>query len=139
MDWVAFENDRKFVLEGLRHGEVDYVEHVSEAAEADLFRHLVSESLFETQTVNIGVLLLLEGLGHSAQPHGAQFLDGGLYQHGSSLSLIGGLFTGVEVFRAANVGVLEGRLGRGPRLGRLAVKVATPTHFYSQDRTRMER
>jgi len=33
MDWVAFENDRKFVLEGLRHGEVDYVEHVSEAAE----------------------------------------------------------------------------------------------------------
>src|SRR5260221_11285876 len=42
MDWVAFENDRQFVLEGLRRGEVDYVEHVSEAAEADLFRHLVS-------------------------------------------------------------------------------------------------
>src|SRR5207247_9697558 len=45
MDWVAFENDRKFVLEGLRHGEVDYVEHVSEAAEADLFRHLVSRDV----------------------------------------------------------------------------------------------
>ena len=45
MDWVAFENDRKFVLEGLRHGQVDYVEHVSEAAEADLFRHLVSRDV----------------------------------------------------------------------------------------------
>jgi len=45
MDWVAFENDRKFVLEGLRYGEVDYVEHVSEAAEADLFRHLVSRDV----------------------------------------------------------------------------------------------
>src|SRR5207244_12219321 len=45
MDWVAFENDRKFVLEGLRHGEVDYVEHVSETAEADLFRHLVSRDV----------------------------------------------------------------------------------------------
>src|SRR5260370_35373387 len=45
MDWVAFENDRKFVLERLRRGEVDYVEHVSEAAEADLFRHLVSRDV----------------------------------------------------------------------------------------------
>src|SRR5438128_1712986 len=45
MDLVAFENDRKFVLEGLRHGQVDYVEHVSEAAEADLFRHLVSRDV----------------------------------------------------------------------------------------------
>ncbi len=45
MDWVAFENDRKFVLEGLRRGEVDYVEHVSEAAEADLFCHLVSRDV----------------------------------------------------------------------------------------------
>src|SRR6266513_3959929 len=45
MELVAFENDRKFVLEGLRHGEVDYVEHVSEAAEADLFRHLVSRDV----------------------------------------------------------------------------------------------
>src|SRR3989442_7929364 len=45
MDWVAFENDRKFVLEGLRHGQVDYVEHVSEAAEAALFRHLISRDV----------------------------------------------------------------------------------------------
>ena len=45
MDWVAFENDRTFVLEGLRRGEVDYVEHVWEAAEADLFRHLISRDV----------------------------------------------------------------------------------------------
>src|SRR5260370_26498767 len=45
MDWVALENDRKFVLERLRHGEVDYVEPVSEAAEADLFRHLISRDV----------------------------------------------------------------------------------------------
>ena len=45
MDFVAFENDRPFVLEGLRRGEVDYVEPVSEAAEADLFRHLVSRDV----------------------------------------------------------------------------------------------
>src|SRR5260370_19278535 len=45
MDWVAFENDRKFVLERLRRGEVDYVEPVSEAAEADLFRHLISRDV----------------------------------------------------------------------------------------------
>jgi hypothetical protein len=45
MDFVAFENDRKFVLEGLRHGEVDYIEPVSEAAEADLFRHLISRDI----------------------------------------------------------------------------------------------
>src|SRR6266849_3718729 len=45
MDLVAFENDRKIVLEGLRRGEVDYVEHVSEAAEADLFRHLISRDV----------------------------------------------------------------------------------------------
>ena len=42
MDFVAFENDRKFVIEALRNGEVDYIEHVSEAAEVDLFRHLMS-------------------------------------------------------------------------------------------------
>lgn len=41
MDLVAFQYDRSFVLDALRHGEVDYIEHVSEAAEADLFRHLI--------------------------------------------------------------------------------------------------
>ena len=39
MDFVAFEHDRPLVIEALRRGEVDYLEHVSEAAEADLFRH----------------------------------------------------------------------------------------------------
>src|SRR5947209_433999 len=41
MDLVAFHYDRSFVLDALRHGDVDYLEHVSEAAEADLFRHLM--------------------------------------------------------------------------------------------------
>src|SRR5712691_11918573 len=45
MDFVAFEHDRPFVIEALRRGEVDYVEHVSEAAEADLFRHLISRDI----------------------------------------------------------------------------------------------
>ncbi len=45
MDFVAFECDRQFVLEGLCHGEVDYVEAVTEAAEADLFRHLISRDV----------------------------------------------------------------------------------------------
>ena len=40
MDFLAFHYDRSFVLEALRRGEIDYLEHVSEAAEADLFRHL---------------------------------------------------------------------------------------------------
>jgi hypothetical protein len=41
MDLIAFQYDRSFVLEGLGRGEIDYLEHVSEAAEADLFRHLM--------------------------------------------------------------------------------------------------
>ena len=45
MDFVAFEHDRPFVSEALRRGEVDYVEHVSEAAEADRFRHLISRDI----------------------------------------------------------------------------------------------
>ena len=36
MDLVAFHYDRSFVLDALRQGEIDYLEHVSEAAEADL-------------------------------------------------------------------------------------------------------
>src|SRR5258708_13657392 len=85
------------------------------------------------------LLLLLEGLGHSAQPHGAQFLDGGLYQHGSSLSLVGGLFTAVEIFRAANVGVVERRLGFGRRLDRLAVQVALQNRLDPLARTSIQR
>src|ERR1019366_4252402 len=85
------------------------------------------------------LLLLLEGLGHSAQPHGAQLLDGGLYQHSSSLSLTGGLFTGVEGFRAANVGVVERRLWLGRRLDLLAVQMALQNRFDALVGTSMER
>src|SRR5436853_247453 len=57
----------------------------------------------------------------------------------SSLSLIGGLFTGVEVFRAANVGVVERRLGLGRRLDRLAVQMALQNRFDALVGTSMER
>jgi hypothetical protein len=40
MDLLAFQYDRGFVSDALRNGEIDYLEYVSEAAEADLFRHL---------------------------------------------------------------------------------------------------
>ena len=41
MDFAAFEHDPKFVIEALRCGEIDYLENLSEAAEADFFRHLI--------------------------------------------------------------------------------------------------
>jgi hypothetical protein len=41
MDLIAFQYDRSFMLEALRRGEIDYLENVSEAAEADFFRHLI--------------------------------------------------------------------------------------------------
>lgn len=47
MDLVAFQYDRSFVLQALRNGEVDYLEHVSEAAEADLFRHLIRRQVIQ--------------------------------------------------------------------------------------------
>ena len=47
MDLAAFEYDRKFVIEALRRGEIDYLEDVSEAAEADLFRHLLGRDVLE--------------------------------------------------------------------------------------------
>jgi hypothetical protein len=40
MDFVAFESDPKFVIEALRRGEIDSLENLTEAAEADFFRHL---------------------------------------------------------------------------------------------------
>src|SRR5437773_6025112 len=43
MDFAAFEYDRTFVIEALRCGEIDYLENVSEAEEADLFRHLLGD------------------------------------------------------------------------------------------------
>jgi len=47
MDLVTFQYDRSFVLEALRNGEIDYLEHVSEAAEADLFRHLIRRQVIQ--------------------------------------------------------------------------------------------
>lgn len=47
MDLVAFQYDRSFVLDALRQGEIDYLEHVSEAAEADLFRHLIRRQVVQ--------------------------------------------------------------------------------------------
>lgn len=47
MDLVAFQYDRSFILDALRNGEIDYLEHVSEAAEADLFRHLIRRQVIQ--------------------------------------------------------------------------------------------
>jgi hypothetical protein len=41
MDLAAFQYDRPFVVDALSRGAIDYLEHVSEAAEADFFRHLI--------------------------------------------------------------------------------------------------
>ena len=41
MDLISFQYDRSFVLQALRQGDIDCLEHVSEAAEADWFRHLI--------------------------------------------------------------------------------------------------
>ncbi len=47
MDLVAFHYDRSFVLGALRNGQIDYLEHVSEAAEADFFRHLIRRQVLQ--------------------------------------------------------------------------------------------
>lgn len=47
MDLISFQYDRSSVLDALRNGEVDYLEHVSEAAEADLFRHLIRRQVIQ--------------------------------------------------------------------------------------------
>lgn len=47
MDLITFQYDRSFVLDALRNGEIDYLEHVSEAAEADLFRHLIRRQVVQ--------------------------------------------------------------------------------------------
>jgi len=41
MDLIGLQFDRPFVLDALSRGEIDYLENVSEAAEADFFRHLI--------------------------------------------------------------------------------------------------
>jgi hypothetical protein len=47
MDLISFSYDRCFVLDALRNGDIDYLEHVSEAAEADLFRHLIRRQVVQ--------------------------------------------------------------------------------------------
>ena len=47
MDLICFQYDRSFVLDALRRGDIDYLEHVSEAAEADLFRHLIRRQVLQ--------------------------------------------------------------------------------------------
>lgn len=47
MDLVAFEHDREFVLGALREGNLDYLEPVSEAAETELFRHLIGRDVLK--------------------------------------------------------------------------------------------
>ena len=44
---TVFEHDRQFVVDALRRGELDYLENVSEAAEANLFRHLIDRRVLE--------------------------------------------------------------------------------------------
>ena len=47
MDLLAFEHDRQFVVQALRHGEIDYLEPVTEAVEADFFRHLINRQVLD--------------------------------------------------------------------------------------------
>lgn len=47
MDLLAFEHDRSFVLEALRCGEIDYLEHVGEAVEGDFFRQLIDRQVLQ--------------------------------------------------------------------------------------------
>jgi len=47
MDLVLFEHDRDFVVSALREGNLDYLEHVSEAAETELFRHLIGRDILK--------------------------------------------------------------------------------------------
>lgn len=47
MDLLAFEHDRRFVLEALRSGEIDHLEQVGEAVEGDFFRELIQRRVLE--------------------------------------------------------------------------------------------
>lgn len=47
MDLLAFEQDRGFVLKGLLQGDIDYLEPVTEAVEADFFRHLIDRQVLD--------------------------------------------------------------------------------------------
>jgi hypothetical protein len=47
MNAILFEHDRPFVIDALRRGEVDYLENVGQAVEADLFRHLIGRGVLD--------------------------------------------------------------------------------------------
>jgi hypothetical protein len=47
MDLLAFEHDRPFMLKALGKGEIDYLEPVTEAVEADFFRQLIDRQVLE--------------------------------------------------------------------------------------------
>ncbi len=47
MDLLAFEQDRPFVVGALRQGEIDYLEPVTEAVEADFFRQLIDRQILD--------------------------------------------------------------------------------------------
>jgi hypothetical protein len=47
MDLLAFEHDRSFILEALRRGQIDYLEHVGEALEGDFFRQLIGRQVLQ--------------------------------------------------------------------------------------------
>ena len=49
MDLLAFEHDRGFVVKALRQGEIDHLEPVTEAVEADFFRHLIDRQLLKAE------------------------------------------------------------------------------------------
>ena len=52
MDLVGFQFDRAFVLDALSRGEIDFLENVSEAAEADFFRHLIRRDVLNRLAEN---------------------------------------------------------------------------------------
>ncbi|MEK7409593.1 MAG: hypothetical protein AAB225_31385 [Acidobacteriota bacterium] len=67
MDLLAFQYDRGFLLDALRHGELDYLEHVSAAAEADFFRHLIRRDVLNRLAERYPTVCLPSPV--SAAPH----------------------------------------------------------------------
>lgn len=47
MDLLVFEQDPSFVRKALRQGEIDYLEPVTEAIEADFFRRLINRQILD--------------------------------------------------------------------------------------------
>ena len=47
MDLLAFKHDRSFILDALRSGEIDYLEHMGEAMEATFFRQLMNRQIWQ--------------------------------------------------------------------------------------------